>query len=167
MSSTTLSTVRTTTVNHAARLVRKVTSCYPSANPIALKEYWAELATLLSKYPEGVAAAAIDRAMAANPNFPPPVPLVKNHADELVTSSRQAFDYAKAWEAQSQQQLRERAERDAAEEPLEHRRAAVERMLAEYRSQLTPEATKPQRQSWRKFSDDDLRAMYPKREATP
>src|SRR5262245_34148832 len=159
MTSTALSTSAPLTPDHAARLMRKVISSYPSANPMALKEYLSELASVLATYSEGVATAGIAKAMAANPNFPPPVPLVKNHCDELMASTESAQRYAWQWEAQSQKQLRERAEAEALEreEPLEYRRAVAERILAEYRAALTPE-TKPQRQTWKRFTAEELLA---------
>src|SRR5262245_1068845 len=159
MTSTAISTSAPLTPDHAARLMRRVISSYPSANPMALKEYLSELASVLATYSEGVATAGIARAMGASPNFPPPVPLVKNHCDELIASTEAAHRYAREWEAQSQKQLLERAEQEANEEPLECRRAVAERILKEYHAQRTPE-TRPQRQTWRQFTAEELLAMY-------
>ena len=64
--------------------------------------------------------------MLASPNFPPPVPLVRTHCDELIASSRAAFEYASQWEEQSQRQLQEEA---VAQQALREEMAAA-RMAA-------------------------------------
>lgn len=101
--------------------------------------------------------------MLASPNFPPPVPLVRTHCDELIASSRAAFEYASQWEAQSQRQLTERHQIEGAAEPLDYRQAVTERMLGELRAKGLQFAgdTKPQQQTWRQFSADDLLRKYP------
>ena len=157
MTSTGLSKQQPLTPNGAAAAIRKLISSYPSSNPLELKGYVAELATVLSRYSEGAAVAGLERAMLASPNFPPPVPLVQTHCDELIASSRQAFDFARQWEEQSRKQLQERAEIEAHPESPEHRRAVVERIMDEFSGPHRVE-TKPQ---WQQFSADDLLKKYP------
>lgn len=167
MSSTSLSSVRKMTSAEGARAVRKVISSYPSANPVALKEYLAELACVLSKYPEGIAIAGVEKAMRASPNFPPPIPLVEQHCAELAADS----SYAMQWERHARQQLAERARiaQESEAEPLEHRRAVIERIrdemaaagmpLAEDRGRLERPST------WRQFTNEELLAIYGRRPA--
>ena len=167
MNSTNISVVRPMTGEQAARAVRRITSCYPSINPIALREYLGELAILLSTYSEGVATAGLEAAMRVSPNYPPPVPLVQNHCDELIASSRSAFEFARTWEEGARQQLIERAaiEQELAAEPLAHRRAVVARVMDELRAVRTPEPTPAARDPWKRLGDDELRARYPKQES--
>jgi hypothetical protein len=157
-----LSTVAPLTPEQASRLMRKLISSYPMANPMMLKEYLSEVAVVLASYSENVATAGVERAMAASPNFPPSVPLIKNQCDELIVSGA---SYARQWEMQSQKQLLERAEREAQTDPLDYRRAVTARILGEYHARCAPEAA-PQRATWRQFSDDDLRAIYPRIDPT-
>ena len=147
--------------NDAALAIRKLISCYPSSNPLELKGYVAELAAALADYSEGVAVAGLEKAMLASPNFPPPVPLVRTHCDELIASSRAAFEYASRWEAQSREQLRERAEIEAIGEPLEYRRQVVERVLGEYQAKTSQPTTPVSRETWQRFSPEDLLRKYP------
>jgi hypothetical protein len=146
--------------NDAALAIRKLISCYPSSNPLELKGYVAELADVLAGYSDGVAVAGLEKAMLASPAFPPPVPLVRTHCDELIASSRAAFEYASQWEAQSREQLRERERIEAIGEPLEYRRAVVERVMAEYHAAI-PQSEKPKRETWQRLSPEVLRQKYP------
>lgn len=128
MTSTALSERRPTKQSDAATLAHKVICSYPSVNPLELKGYLAEMVHLLVNYSEGVAIAAVEKAMRASPNFPPPVPLVEKHCDEL---SDTAVERATKWDQHSREQLREREEIEAKAEPLEHRRKVAERIQCE------------------------------------
>jgi len=119
------------------------------------------LAAVLAGYSEGVAVAGLEKAMLASPNFPPPVPLVRTHCDKLIASSRAAFEYASQWEAQSQRQLTERHQIEATAEPLEYRRKVVERVLGEYQAQTSQPTTPVSRETWQRFSPEDLLRKYP------
>lgn len=161
MTSTALSERQPTKQSDAATLAHRVISSYPSVNPLELKGYLAEMVHLLVNYSEGVAMAAVEKAMLASPNFPPPVPLVQSHCDELIASSRAAFEYASQWEAQSQRQLTERQQIEATAEPLEYRRKVVERVLGEYQAKTSQPTTPVSRETWQRFSPEDLLRKYP------
>ena len=128
MTTTALSERRPTRQSDAATLAHRVICSYPSVNPLELKGYLAEMVHLLVNYSEGVAIAAVEKAMRASPNFPPPVPLVQSQCDEL---SDTAVERSTKWDQHSQEQLREREEIEAKAEPLEHRRAVAERLKRE------------------------------------
>ena len=128
MTSTDLSERRPTRQSDAATLAHRVICSYPSVNPLELKGYLAEMVHLLVNYSEGVAVAAVQKAMRASPNFPPPVPLVQSHCDEL---SDTAAERATKWDQHSREQLREREEIEAKAEPLERRREVAERLKRE------------------------------------
>lgn len=99
-----------------------------------LKGYLAEMVHLLVNYPLEVAKTAAERAMVASPNFPPPVPLVQNHGDELLETSHTPLTWAENWDWRAQQQLAERDRREAEAEPLEHRRKVAQRIKGELRT---------------------------------
>src|SRR5262245_47962751 len=123
MSGTDLSLVKKMPNAQAAKIVRRVISSYPSINAVELAGYLTELAMLVARYPEPVANRAISLAMRASPTFPPTIPQVAEQLAELASSASYAHD----WEMHSQQQLLERAQREAEEieEPLDYRRAVA------------------------------------------
>lgn len=116
--------------------------CYPSLSLHDPKIYIAELVTLLTRYSLEIGEKAIEKAKSDNPKFIPSVPEVANACREFNRDD--AWNYAQQFAANSRQQLLERQEREEADqrEPLEHRRRAVERILAEYRSGLSSEQRK-------------------------
>jgi hypothetical protein len=126
--------------------------------------YAVQLAMVLERYDDALIRAVTSpvTGIQRTCKFPPSIAEMVEFIEEQIRRT----GYASNWDRHAAKQLAERKQLEELEkaEPLEHRRAAAARILAEYHSQLTPEAAKPQRQSWRKFSDDDLRAMYPKRE---
>ena len=155
---------RPPTADDLKLLVRKVISSYPSVNPVDVEGYLKEIVTLLRGYSVGVAEAGVAKAMDASPAFPPPIPLVKHYCDELIASSRAAFEYARTWEEGARAQLRERRaiERELEAEPLAHRRAVVERVMGELSATRTPEPTPVD--PWKPLSAEELLAKYPKRQ---
>src|SRR5262249_25636488 len=158
--STNLSVQQSMTANEAARSVRRVCSCYPSANPLELKGYLAELALVLAKFSAAIGNAALDAAMRDSPNFPPPVPLVERHCGRLTETMAER----RRWNAELREQFVERAAREAqdAAEPLELRRANAQRILADWHAAraLHPATSSGSRQ-WQRLSDAELRQMYP------
>src|SRR5215467_10028246 len=125
----------TLTGNQAARLMHRLICSYPTANPVDLKGYFAEIALVLGRHPASIAEAGLNAAMRASPNFPPPVPLVEQHCSGLIDGA----EFARAWQRGAQLQLEERdaIERESQLEPLEKRRAVTERIMAEFDAKLT------------------------------
>lgn len=130
MTSTALSETPPMTAAAIAQLAHKVISSYPSVRPLELKGYLAELIHLLAKYREAVARAAVDQAMLASPSFPPPVPLVAKHCEDLKDSG---VEWVRQWDARAAEQLAERAEyeRKGKAESTEHRAGVTERLRRE------------------------------------
>jgi hypothetical protein len=81
---------------------------------------------------------------------------------EACDAEHRSHTYVAQYDRRSTQQLRERAEAESLEtaEPLEYRRNVAERILAEYKATTTPPETKPQQQRWKRFTTDELLAMY-------
>ena len=134
-------------------------SCYPSANPLELKGYLAELAIVLSKYPAAIADNGLSAAMRGSPNFPPPVPLIEQHCEQLIEHQAER----RRWNEEARAQLAERAAQDArdAAEPLELRRANAARILADWHAARTPQPVTSSEPGWRPPTDDELRQIYP------
>jgi len=86
---------------------------------------------------------------------------------EFIDAHVQHASYVEMWEAHAERQLREREEIEAQEhqEPLAYRQAAAARILAEYKSKLTPQ-TIPQRDTWKPLTDEGLQFLYGKKETT-
>lgn len=138
-------------------LVTRMIGCYPAVNLHDPKTYAAEAVLVLLQYTFEIADRAIEQVKLESPTRVPTVPQIKAACQEQRRDH--AFTYAQTWERQSQQQLLDRAERETEPEPLEYRKAVAERILTDYHSRIVPE-TKPQQQTWKRFSDDELRAIY-------
>ena len=93
--------------------------------------------------------------------FPPSIAEIVKACD----AEHHSHSYAAQYDRRAAQQLRERAEAEALEraEPLEYRRKVTARILAEYKATMTPE-TKPQQQKWKRFTAEELLAMYSAKE---
>jgi hypothetical protein len=122
--------------------------------------YLVQLGMVLERYDDATIRAVTSpvTGIQRSCKFPPSIAEFVEFIDEHIRRA----SFAQSYDAHSADQLREREqiEREAVHETLEHRRAAAERILAEYKAQLTPE-TKPKRPTWQRLSDDDLRAAYP------
>jgi hypothetical protein len=87
-----------------------------------------------------------------------------------------ASDFSARWDAHSRAQLAERAEREAQlrSETVVHRRAAVERILGRRRAQQLETRATPLRAQqrfaprapWRRYTNEELLALYPRSTAT-
>jgi hypothetical protein len=87
--------------------------------------------------------------------FPPSIAEIVEACD----AEHHSHTYAAQWDARAQEQLREREEWEIASEPLELRRNVAARILAEYKAAVMPE-TKAQQQRWKRFTAEELLAMY-------
>jgi hypothetical protein len=102
--------------------------------------------------------------------FPPSIAEMVEFIEEHIRRT----SYAKQYDARSREQLREREEREraASRESSEHRRAVAERIKGELRGHgfRFPSdgetETKPQQETWKRFTVDELQAIYPRRERT-
>jgi hypothetical protein len=122
--------------------------------------YLVQLGMVLERYDDDVIHAVTSpmTGIQRTCTFPPSIAEFVQFIDEHIRRST----YAAQFDARTQQQLREREEADILEqaEPLEYRRKVTERILAEYKSKITPE-TKPQREIWKRFTTEELLAKYP------
>ncbi len=120
-----------------------------------------QLALVLERYDDKVIEVVTSPATGIQRTckFPPSIAEVVEFIDEHIRRAGFAANY----DARSRAQIEEREqfERDQ-REPLEYRRAVVERVMADYKSKIVPE-TKPQRQTWKQFSAEELLSKYPKR----
>lgn len=142
---------------------RQVLSSYRKDDFADPDGYAVQLAMVLERYDDKVIRAVTSptEGIQRSCKFPPSIAEVVEFIEEHIRRASFAANY----DARSRQQIEEREqfERDQ-REPLEYRRAVVERVMADYKSKLVPE-TKPQRQTWKQFSADELLAKYPPREA--
>jgi len=115
----------------AAILVKRMMACYPSLSLHDPEVYIAELVMLLTRHPLDVGEKAIEKAKFESPKFLPTVPEVAKACDGI---RQEGWSYAQEFEAQSRRQLEDRRRRELEDErePLEYRRQAAERILAEY-----------------------------------
>jgi len=89
--------------------------------------------------------------------FPPSIAEFVEFIDEHIRRAGFAANY----DARSKAQIEEREQFEREQlEPLEYRREVVKRVMAEYKTQQTPE-TKPQRQTWQPLTAEALLAKYP------
>jgi len=98
--------------------------------------------------------------------FPPSIAEVVEFIDEHIRRAGFAANY----DARSKRQLdeREEYERQGKTESAEHRAAVAKRIKDELRGhgfQFEGD-TKPQQQTWKQFSADELLTQYPPREGT-
>jgi hypothetical protein len=98
--------------------------------------------------------------------FPPSIAEVVEFINEHIRRST----YASTYDERSKRQIAERDEyeRQGKTESAEHRAAVAKRIKDELRGhgfQFEGD-TKPQQQTWKQFSADELLAKYPPREAS-
>lgn len=149
---------RSTWVGSKARLVF---ACYRSDQFADPENFIVQLGMILERYDDHV----IERV--TNPltgiqrkcKFPPSIAEIVEACD----AEHRSNTYAAKYDQRTAKQLRERAEREAGNEPewLAHRRAVAERILKEYHSQIIPE-TKPQEQIAKQVNAEKLLAKYRK-----
>jgi len=121
--------------------------------------YAVQLAMVLERYDDKVidAVTSPSTGIQRTCKFPPAIAEVVEFIDEHIRRAGFAANY----DARSREQIHERLMFEADQrEPLEYRRAVVERVMAEYKAQQTPE-TKPQRQTWQPLTVEALLAKYP------
>ena len=125
--------------------------------------YAVQLAMVLERYDDKVidAVTSPNTGIQRNCKFPPSIAEVVEFINEHIRRAGFAANY----DARSRAQIEEREqfERDQ-REPLEYRQAVVKRVMAEYKTQQTPE-TKPQLQTWKPLTAEELVAKYPPKEA--
>ena len=130
--------------------------------------YRLQLAMLLERYTDKIIKAASDEkggGIQFHCKFPPSLAEVKKFCDELTRRST----YASDWNARAKKQLDERDAYDAETktESLEHRKVVVARIKAELAAKgmhilQEPHEKEAQKAStFRRFSDDELRKLYP------
>ena len=124
--------------------------------------YVTAIAHLLLQYPAEIGALLTDPkdGIAGNYKWLPTVSEVKEEADRIMKKRR--ADWYRAKELEEQFALRDLV--DAVDEiELKHRRAVVERIRAELSAhdfQFNPK-TRPAQKNWKRFSTEQLLAIYP------
>jgi len=125
------------------------------------ESYAVQLGMVLERYDDKVIEEVTSpvTGIQRNCKFPPSIAEFVEFIDEHIRRSTVATTY----DQRSREQLRERAEHEAKAEPLEYRQAVTARMLGELRAKGFQFAgdTKPQQQTWKQFSPDDLLRKYP------
>jgi hypothetical protein len=118
-----------------------------------------QIGTILERYSDIVVERVTSpvTGIQAKCKFPPAIAEIVEACD----AEHRSHTYAAKYDQRTAKQLRERAEAEALEraEPLEYRRIVAERILKEYHAQCTPE-TRPQQQTWKRFTAEELLAMY-------
>ena len=120
-----------------------------------------QIASILERYDDTVieACTSENTGIQRTCKFPPSIAEFVEFIEEHIRRST----FTSQYDARSREQLRQRAEEELHDksEPLEHRRQVVDRIQAELKAAGLGRLTKPAAQTWRRFSDDDIRAMYP------
>jgi hypothetical protein len=128
-----------------------------------------QLALVLERYDDKVIEAVTSPATGIQRTckFPPSIAEMIEFIDEHIRRST----YASRWDERSRKQVEERDEyeRAAKTETPEHRKAVVDRIKGELRGhgfQFEGD-TKPQQQTWKQFSTDELLARYNRKQPKP
>ena len=118
-----------------------------------------QLGMVLERYDDAVIRAVTSpvTGIQRTCKFPPSIAEFVEFVDEHVRRSTVATTY----DQRSREQLRERNEIETQAVPLERRLEVAKRILDDYHAALTPEAAKIERETWRRFSPEDLLAKYP------
>ena len=122
---------------------------------------------LLSRYPEWIGAQLTDPkdGVAGKYKWLPTVAEIKEEAEKLQNAD--VSESKRRVELKEQFALRDQIEQENKAEPLEYRKKVAETIKNvlrahgfEFKGDVT---TKPQKSTWKRFTDDELRAIYPPR----
>jgi hypothetical protein len=145
--------------------LRLITAAYRKDDFQDADGYVVQAAMLLERFRDVVIAQATDpiTGIQSHVKFPPSLAELHEFCDEI--SRRSSFP--EQWDDRSRKQLAERLKIEADEkaEPVEYRREIAERIKNELKAkgfQFTGETKAPTTSTWRRFTDDDLRAIYPR-----
>ncbi len=126
--------------------------------------YAIQLAMILERYDDKVIDAVTSPATGIQRTckWPPSIAEMVEFIDEHIRRAGFAANY----DARSRAQIEEREqfERDQ-REPLEYRRAVVERVMADYKSKIVPDIRAAIGKGWQKLTADELLAKYPPKAA--
>jgi hypothetical protein len=148
--------------------VGKMLNAYPNARDGVRDGYMGTIAALLCKYPRRIAEQCANpiNGVCRETKFLPTVHDVVVWCEKHQGTMSRIVEH----ERRSQTQFREREEyeRQDKTEPPEYRKAVAERIMGELRTKgfQFKGDTKPQQQTWKQFSADELLAKYPPREGT-
>ena len=122
--------------------------------------YVTAIAHVLSRYPADVGARLTDpkEGIAGKYKWLPSVSEVREEADKLLAADQAALRRTR--DLQEQFRLREEQEQYDNQEPLEYRKAAAARILAEYKAAIQSPEMKRQRETWKRLSDEEIIAQY-------
>jgi len=151
-------------LNWIASQARQVFGSYRRDDFADPEVFTRNLADVLERYDDKVIEAVTSNSTGIQRacKFPPSIAEFVEFIDEHIRRT----SYASQWDAAAARQLQEREELEREhDEPLEYRRAAAARIMADYKSKRTPE-TKPQRDTWKPPTADELEFLYAKPEDT-
>jgi hypothetical protein len=144
-------------------MTERLIGSYASLTVHDPKTFTAELIVTLMRYPASVAEYGINAARKASPQYIPSIPQIENACEQYLKDTTKTLTYASEWNHRAKEQLAERQEIDEKAEPVEYRKQVAERILADYKSKLTPEPKPPAASTWRQFTAEELLAKYPPR----